>query len=205
MDNVPSNLPTGNQSVPPPPPPPSPAPTSTPPPPKPPTPPRTSSGVKKPFNSKAVIGIIVAVVVVVLGFFYFNSGKNLFGPTAPDITYEMKGNAQHVGTETLTVGGTVAVLDSADGRTTTRSITFVITPDTKITTKKIVITQENIDSGEEFTPEEVFVEGELSEIALGSSVRVLTKGDIFTDYRVDATEIIYISFDMPDVVLEVEQ
>lgn len=137
--------------------------------------------------------IILSVIVLVLAILF------LYKFTIQTTTsYEISGQIETVkdGESTIVVFGTVKLSDSKDMRREKVTIEFEINSTTVLKTRKIIITKDQIESGQQFAPETQEQLGVASDLVAGIVVLIKSRDNLFITDKAVADEINYISYDV---------
>lgn len=141
--------------------------------------------------SKKIVILSVIVIGVAVLFLYKSLNKT------PSFLYEISGQVVEVKGNSIVVVGTVRSLNPEDMRREERTVVFKITPRTVLKTRVIIITSDQLNSGQTFSPKTEERRGAISDLVIDITVRTISKNDLFTTDKAVATEINYISHDFP--------
>lgn len=140
-------------------------------------------------NKQVTIGCLVLGLLVL---FYF------FNPLA-EFSGHMRGSIIKVKGNSIVVEGVVESSDSKGSNHEDRTVEFEINQSTVLTSRTIVITQENIESGQSFQPKTEDRPGVFSDLTEGVGIiRIESKDNLFKTDKATALEIIYTSYDFPE-------
>ncbi|TSC75000.1 MAG: hypothetical protein G01um101430_680 [Parcubacteria group bacterium Gr01-1014_30] len=143
-------------------------------------------------NRKIIFAALILILVLLFSFYLYR----FFNPSEPALSFQIDGRIEEVKDGFVIVSGTVKSLDPDDLRRESKSIEFEITPQTVFKTNTLVITAEQLQSGETFSPETKQKSGDASALTDNMVVQVWSKDDLFTIKKATAVELHYISYDI---------
>lgn len=157
--------------------------------------PQMSQNFESPTTRKSSqLFFIVVILLIVAGALFVPQVRDFFKkfitPSAEtQLQSEMSGTITEVNGNSIKVKGTIGDEE--------KDIDFKVSSATVFKKTTLVITLEQIKSGKPYAPLTKFESGQLSDLAPGMSVTVISKGNLTSRYSATATEVNYFIKDVP--------
>lgn len=144
-------------------------------------------------SKKAILGFVIAILLVVGIWFLFNI-RNFSEDETADFSYRANGRIVEVKVDALVIGGIFGEYNTAE---------LIITPETVFNNMVIVISKNQMESEGQFIPETEDRNGSFSDLSVGVQIiGIKTNEDLSIVNKATAIEIKYITYDLPERSVE---